>query len=101
MLICPDCHGPLQALGDGASCGWRNERIETVPNLLPTTNRTSPTFNACLANYARIANDDLETSIQLPGTPRAQAKNLFEKNSILAVDMGCCGLPTEYLADGG
>jgi SAM-dependent methyltransferase len=77
MLICPDCHGQLQALGDCSSCGWRNELIAGVPNLLSTTDRSSPTFNAYLANYARIAEDDLRSSIQPPEHLEAQARSLF------------------------
>ena len=77
MLICPDCHGQLQALGDCSRCGWRNELIGGVPNLLSTTDRSSSTFNAYLANYARIAEDDLESSIQPLEHLEAQARSLF------------------------
>jgi 2-polyprenyl-3-methyl-5-hydroxy-6-metoxy-1,4-benzoquinol methylase len=77
MLICPDCHLKLPALGDCRACGWMKEVIDGVPSLLSTADRSSPISKAYFANYEQIADDDLKESIQPQDGLVAQAKSLF------------------------
>jgi SAM-dependent methyltransferase len=66
VLVCPDCRRDLadpEALKCPA-CGWEGSRLDGVPVMLSSRDRASELFSRYLANYDRIAEDDLEVGIQ-------------------------------------
>jgi 2-polyprenyl-3-methyl-5-hydroxy-6-metoxy-1,4-benzoquinol methylase len=66
VILCPDCRGDLGGLDAErcAACGWTVSRIDGVPVLLSSRDRESELFTRYLANYDRIASDDLACGIQ-------------------------------------
>jgi len=76
LPLCPDCQERLERLADCARCGWRYETVDGIPSLLSTADRSSPLFNLYVANYLKIAEDDLAHSIQRPEHLAAQASTL-------------------------
>jgi SAM-dependent methyltransferase len=66
MLICPDCHRQLadDAPGTCPHCAWEPEFRNGVPIFLSSSDRNSQLFAEYLANYDRIAAEDLAESIQ-------------------------------------
>jgi SAM-dependent methyltransferase len=78
MILCPDCRSPVPSLNVDAceNCDWRAELSGDVPIFLSSADRQSPLFSNYLANYDRIAADDLSESIQHDSFLELQAEQL-------------------------
>jgi 2-polyprenyl-3-methyl-5-hydroxy-6-metoxy-1,4-benzoquinol methylase len=79
MVLCPECHRPAGAdvPGDCPHCGWKREDVDGIPVLLSSTDRSSPVFRDYVANYDRIAADDLEDPLQPPRYLERAAETLL------------------------
>jgi len=78
MILCPDCRVPVASLdADGcSSCSWQSDRVEGIPVFLSSNDRGGGLFPEYLANYDRIAGDDLDASIQDPSFLEQEADEL-------------------------
>src|SRR3954452_1520557 len=79
VTLCPDCRRDLddvQSLRCSA-CGWEGSWLDGVPVMLSSRDRGSELFSRYLANYDRIAADDLVEGIQ-----EARTQQFFNERAL-------------------
>ncbi len=100
--LCPDCRAPLGGETCG-ECGWRLTFADHIPVLFSTRDAASPLQQGYIANYQRIARDDIKASMMDPAfctelaSKTAELLGPLDNLSVCDVGAGKCYLVRQLI----